>query len=311
MLVTLCVIWISPILTHQQQFDLPGNSLFSYQDLQVDGEGRAFVAAGNQLLRLSSSLVMEQNVILSSRAVKISLSPGGEKLLVCTADISCVMYNAGDLSAQPLVTDVTLASAGNMALFSSGSSFFTGSSERTISLSRIYNTSRTAYSEHSKNYTITSYDFQRKFVFGFYSGNYSYFIVLDSGLDGSIRIMRSCHDPSCCSDGDGSCSFTALYEEVLFCGNEFNSFIEADDGICGVSVVEDFGGKNGASVFLSRCHHAAQSGRNMVCSISVADIDAMMDGTYALCSSGLQYSSGTAWGAEKECPKRTVRSTKS
>ena len=62
-----------------QSFSLPDQPLpRPPKYLQVDGRGKVFVTAGSQLLRLDSSLVPEQTVNLSSVAVNISLSSGGE-----------------------------------------------------------------------------------------------------------------------------------------------------------------------------------------------------------------------------------------
>ena len=99
--------------------------------LQVDGEGRAFVAAGRQLLRLNSELVPEQNITLSAGTVNISLSSGGERLVVCLEDSSCAVYNASDLSAEPsLVQASALTDVVNrVALFTAGDSFYVGSYE--------------------------------------------------------------------------------------------------------------------------------------------------------------------------------------
>ena len=310
-LVILVVFWSTPLHTNQQQFDLPMDPLSSYPGVQVDREGRVFVAAGNQLLKLNSDLVLEQNVSLVSRAINISISPEGDRLIVCKADLSCLVYNTGDLSVHLQFINATLASAGNIAVFIAGSSFYMGSSsDQTIRLGRVFNTSINSHSEHIKDYTINFAEFQRKFIFGFSSGKYSYFVVLDSGYDASIRVMRTSHNSSCCASGSASCSFTALSEDRIFCGTEFNNFIEEGDSICGVSVVDDFGGKKGAYIVLSRCHHGASSGRNLVCSVSVTDIDYSMDESYDMCFTGQLFSSGTAWAQSLECGQRTVRSTK-
>ena len=81
----------------QLELSLPGVPLARPPALQVDAEGTAFVAAGNQLLRLSSDLLPEQSTTLSSDAVNISLSSGGEWLVVCTTDLSCAVHNASNL----------------------------------------------------------------------------------------------------------------------------------------------------------------------------------------------------------------------
>ena len=106
--------------------------------LQVDGEGRAFVGAGRQLLRLNSELVPEQNITLSAGAVNISLSSGGERLVVCLEDSSCAVYNASDLSAEPsLVQASALTNVVNR-----GQLLYVGSFDPTDSGSGVFGTIR-------------------------------------------------------------------------------------------------------------------------------------------------------------------------
>lgn len=304
-----CVICTSPLLTYQQQFNLPEPSPASYPVLQVDREGRAFVATGNQLFRLSKNLLPEQNITLLSRAVKISLSPGGEKLVVCTADLSCVVYATSDLSTPPQVTNVTLVSDDHIALFTSGTSFYTGSAnatEGTIRLSHGYVTNMNMYSEHTKDYAITVANFKRNFTFGFSSGNYSYFIALDNDNIGgkTIRILRAGHDPSCCSSETGSCSFTALYEDTVPCSKGSIYFLD-DEYFCDVSLIEDFGRMNGPSIVLSKCRGGVQS----VCFFSIANIDKILDSFYNKCSrkERFQHAVEQIWKEITHCDMRNVR----
>ena len=315
LLVTAYLCWTLPLLTHQKKFALLGHSLTNAPSLQVDRGELIYIAAGHQLYKLNSNLDPQQNINLTSPAVKISLNPEGDELVVCMEDLSCLMYSANDLSVQPLVGNVALANATDISLFSSGRDFYAGSSDYpvgdsvgTIRLSRIFNLSMNTYSGQSKDYTITRHGFHRKFIHGFSVEKYSYFVVLDTGDHPSIRIMRATNDPLCCSIGDETCSFTALSEDMIFCATESNNFIEEDDDICGVSMVTDFGGKKGFSIVLSRCHHSAQSGHNLVCSISIDDINDRLDGTYDLCSTGAQPQTGTAWGDLTSCYTRSVSS---
>ena len=91
-------------------FDLqPFMSPETINSLQVDAQGRTYVIAGSQLLRLSRDLQLEQNVTLSGRAATISLSPDGQRLLVCVnaiGDQSCAVYNTGDLTVAPVTTAI-------------------------------------------------------------------------------------------------------------------------------------------------------------------------------------------------------------
>ena len=103
---------------HLLQFDLLGEPLIDYTGLQVDKERRPFVAAGNQLLRFSSDLVMEQNISLASTAVNICIIHDGERLIVCKGDLFCVVYNTSDLTVQPIDTGINLLGVESITLFS-------------------------------------------------------------------------------------------------------------------------------------------------------------------------------------------------
>ena len=63
------------------------------------------------MLRLNSDLGIEQSVTLSSDAVNISLSSGGEWLVVCSADLSCAVHSANDLSTVSSTSGSALAAA--------------------------------------------------------------------------------------------------------------------------------------------------------------------------------------------------------
>ncbi len=81
--ISLLLLWLSASQAQQVNYPLPSAALSNRPPrVQVDGEGRAFVSAGNQLMRLSRDLVPELSLNLSSDAVNISLSSGGDLLVV-------------------------------------------------------------------------------------------------------------------------------------------------------------------------------------------------------------------------------------
>ena len=263
------------------QFDLPGRPLIHYPGLQVDSEGRTFVAAGNQLLRLSSDLVVEQNVSLAYRAVNISISPEGERLMVCKADLSCVVYNTSDLTVETIGTGIALLSADSVAIISIEGSFYVGSYVLGMgsSLRGIIRLSQYIYGDGSNSvirqtdYVVGTSSFTRNFLSGFESGGFVYFIVYDPNIDEqAFRVMRVCHATGC-PGNNTSCGFTAFYEEDIKCGGTTSRF---GDGACGVSVVEDFGGTSGTSMILSRCRQDSTFS-NMVCSFNLSSVDSNMD----------------------------------
>ena len=226
------------------QFPLPEGPLSEVPGLQVECQGRTFV--GNQLYRLNEDLVLQQTVNLSSPAVDISLSSGGEWLVVCTR-ISCTVYNTSDLNGVIATTDIELGVRDRVAVFTAGNTYYVGNvailagREGEILL-RQYEYER-SNSLRSREFQTGS-DFNRIVYGGFFSGDYSYFVPLDRSPR-SLRIMRVCHVTSC----TGSCSFDALYEEDFSCGSTISNNI--DDRICGVSVVDKFASSSGASIILS------------------------------------------------------------
>ena len=263
------------------QFDLPGQPSINYTGLQVDSEGWTFVAAGNQLLRLSSELVVEQNVSLAYRAVNISISPEGERLMVCKADLSCVVYNTSDLTVEPIGAGIALLSTDSVAIISIEGSFYVGSYVLGMGSSILRGTIRLSqyiYGDGSNSvirqtdYVVGTSSFTRNFLSGFESSGFVYFIVYDPNEEQAFRVMRVCHATGC-PGNNTSCGFTALYEEDIKCGGTTGRF---GDGACGVSVVEDFGGTSGTSMILSRCRQDSTFS-NVVCSFNLSSVNTNMD----------------------------------
>ena len=295
-------------------FTVPGESSRP-PALQVDGEGRAFVAAGNQLLRLNSDQGIEQSVTLSSDAVNISLSSGGEWLVVCSADLSCAVHSANDLSTVSSTSASALAAANRVALFTAGDSFYVGSHDPTdmgtsapggiLRLQQVYGLSGSSDFTRSTDYAASRDNFQRDFFSGFLSGNNSYYVVSDHrpGSISNVRIMRVCHVTSCPS-GTSPCGVTAVYEEIIPCGRSIAD--TADDGVCGVSLVEDFAGTSGPSLVMARCRQDQSTTSNLICVVPISEVDSRMDGRYDDCSSGTG-SLNVAWIANSlTCSERTA-----
>ena len=277
-------------------FTVPGESSRP-PALQVDGEGRAFVAAGNQLLRLNSDLGIEQSVTLSSDAVNISLSSGGEWLVVCSADLSCAVHSANDLSTVSLTSASALAAANRVALFTAGDSFYVGSHDPTdmgasapggiLRLQQVYGLNGSSEFTRSTNYVVSTNNFRRDFFSGFMSGDNSYYIVSDHSPSSrrDVRIMRVCHVTSCPS-GESTCGVTAVYEEIIPCGGQV---IGGGDGVCGVSLVEDFAETSGPSLVMARCRQGSTRPNyesNRICVVPISEVDSRMDEKYDECSIG-------------------------
>ena len=264
-----------------QQYHLPSPSR-SY-DLQVDGTGSlgVFVSSGRGLYRLSSNLELEETRNLTSEAVNISLSTDGRCLVVCLTDLSCEVYNATNLSAEPVFRRENVTrSPENVALFAAKDSFYVGSIsignsgvQEQITLSQYKFTDGAA---KSNDYDITRLPkFERNIYGGFVSGNHAYYFAVDNNPSRirDIRVMRVCHN----SD------FSALYELTLGCGGRTPS---SDTRISGVSLVDGFAagvlGPIKSVVVLSRSR--PESSQNYVCLYNLTMIDSFMQGKYDSCS---------------------------
>jgi hypothetical protein len=264
-------------IAYCQRFDFPSSPSRS-PGLQVAQAGKIYTAAGSQLYRLNSNLVLEETRVLSSEAVNISLSSDGLWLVVCLTDLSCEVYNATNFSAGNVFRrDNTILSTGNIALFAAEDSFYVGGI--TISSGRQleiilgqYGFGGNQDSSASRSYTITANDFVRNFYSnGFIQGNDTYYFAVDNDPSSlrSLKVMRVCHN----SD------FGALYELALTCGSRTpTSFTR----ISGVSVIDDFAGISGPIIVFS-INRRLPSTTNLVCLYSLEAIDGRMQEKFDSC----------------------------
>ena len=301
------------------QFVLPGPA-GSPVSAHVDGQGRVFVAAGRQLLRLNRDLVPQQNVSLSSDAVRISLGSGGERLVVCTLDGSCDVYRTSDLSAGPsssFPSALPGALAANPVLFTSENSFYVGSHDQTpsdidsgtIRLAQFGGLQGSSNFVRSMNYPVLNpQGFLRIFFGGFVSGGNAYYLATDleptPNNDIGVKVMRVC-DNGC--NGPATCDFDALYEETIGCGGSFG---RTNDGVCGVSLVEDFAGTEGPSMLVSRCR-PRRTDSNLVCLLPLVDIDVAMETRFNDCRAVPSSRSELIWNNRISCSDLQVRYCKS
>ena len=251
-------------------------SLETNNSLQVDAQGRTYVIAGSQLLRLSKDIQLEQNVTLPAIAATLSLSPDGQRLLVCVngmVDRSCAVYNATDLTAQPVGTDLNLisdvnsgTSATSAISFSTEGSFYVGSyiavsTSNTVGVMRlsqyIYRDGTGSPMTRSKNYDAQTSGFLRTFLFGFVDGTYAYFVVVDPLAEAGFRVLRVCH----CPGNAATRAFTALYEQDIVCDSTTSRF--GAELLCGVSLIDNFGATPGPSMVVSKCRQGRDSDNNV------------------------------------------------
>ena len=251
-------------------------------NLQTDDRGRVYVSAERQLYRLDSQLFLEEEKSLNSEVVNISLSSNGRWLVVCLTDLSCEVYNATNLSAQPVFRkENAIRSTENVALFAGDDNFYVGSisvdaqgNQEQISLAQYVFDGSQSGTENSRTYDIGGgLGFERHFYNGFVKGSNSYYFASDNNpttaRDRRLNVMRVCHNSN----------FGALYELSLFCPGIAPS---ADTRVSSLSVIDNFAGMTGPTVLLSSSR--PDSSRNFVCLYSLDTIDSMMQSKFDRCS---------------------------
>ena len=300
-------------------FDLrPFLSPQTNNSLQVDSQGKAYVLSGSQLLRLSRDLQLEQNVTLPDLGATLSLSPDGQKLLVCvngTMSRSCFIYDPSDLTTQPITTGVSIVRAGaaTATSFSTEGSFYVGSYVVLGGGSSVVGRMRLShyiYGDDSGTPLIRSRDFDvfltsfvRRMLFGFVKDAYAYFVVVDPGENAGFRVLRVCHVASCASSSP--CSIGGLYEQTIQCGNRISRL--GGDDFCGATLVDNFGEVPGPSLVVSRCRQNRDYD-NRVCLFNLTVIDANMDLRYDECSRGTG-ETYPAWQEDIGCRASDVSNT--
>ena len=268
--------------------------------MKVDCKGRIFLAAGNKLLRLDSSLALQENVTLDSSVLRVALSSDERRAVVCLSDQSCAVYNASDFGAgEQLRRTAASASSDVVAMFTAEeNSFYVGSilSGATVTMDlRQYGFVEESF-ERLTNYRIERTGFMRTFFGGFVNGTNAYYFMTDDNPRNvrGLRVLRTCDIPTCSSP----CNFESLYELRIDCGS---GTLPQNSVICGLSVLDSFAGSSDATVVLARCN-TGNSARNRVCSFRLADIDREMDSKYTQCAGGTGVIQ-VSWdsGFERQC----------
>ena len=295
----------------QTTFDLqPFQSPQTNNSLQVDSQGKAYVMSGYQLIRLSRDLQLEQNVSLPDLGATLSLSPDGQRLLVCVNGMmsrSCFIYDPSNLTTQPITTCVSIVGAGAATAisFSAEGNFDVGSYVVLGGGSVVHGRMRLShyiYGDGSGTPVIRSRDFDaltdqfaRRMLFGFVKDIYAYFVVVDPGANTGFRVLWVCHATSCASSSP--CSIGGLYEQTVQCGNRIS--IVGGDEFCGVTLIDNFGAVPGPSLIVSRCRQDRDVD-NQVCLFNLTAIDANMDLRYDECSMGIG-ETHPAWQDDSGC----------
>ncbi len=306
----ICLIWSSlrihanGILDFNLQPFITSSSLTN-STLLVDSQGRTYVIAGSLLLLLNRDLQLEQNVSLPASAATFSLSPDEQRLFVCVngmTDRSSYLYSPSDLTVPPVATGVSIVGSGGATAtsFATEGSFYVGSYEINVVSSFVgqMKLSQYIYGDGTgtpmirtrDDYLATESQFDRRMLYGFVRGDYAYYITVDGGGVANYRILRVCHATSC-TGNTSPCTFTALYEQAIQCGNRFGG--GGGEDLCGLSLVEDFSGVSGHSMIVSRCR-LDRTSDNTVCSYNLTAIDSNMNARYDRCSVNIG-ESALAW----------------
>ena len=269
--------------------------------------GDVFIAAGTQLLRLNSTLELQESVTVSGggELVRIALSPDGSKLVGCAGGDSrmCLVYNSDDLDSGPnaTVNDADYLTENGLAVIAIGDSFYLGSEgaimqgNDRILLSQYQYASETV---RTREYNVLVSGFNRYFYGGFTMNGYVYYFVADQTPTG-IRVLRVCD----CAHANETCSsmqFDALYELTLQCIGS-----SATTRVCGVHLLESFADLNEPLVVVTQCDTA--STRNRACAFRMSDIDNEMDAYYEVCRVGTTQNYQLPWDLSILCSQFNVR----
>ena len=313
--VLLCALqWsIAQLELASYSLDVPPNS--GNNTVAVNTEnGEVFIAAGNQVLRLSRSLDLLEtaNVSGDDLLIGLALSPDGSRLVGCQGGSSrtCFVYDTSNLSSGPNATveNAHYNPQNGLAIVTTADSFYLGSEgtfgqssdNDNIYLAQYSYTSEVVRTTGDEKFRVETAGFTRQFYGGVSRNNYVYFFVADRGQFDVVRVLRVCDcamEQTCSSSG-----FEALYELAVEC----SSSATQNTRICGTDLVESFAGQAGLFVMVTRCEDVVSSGRNRVCAFRLADIDNDMDTYFNECKSEQQSESEPPWEPPTSCSEFTV-----
>ena len=262
-------------------------------DLQVSlFDASIVVSAGNKLYRFNpdfslSSTVMNQDWMAGHR---IALSQNSTHVLLICKETFCNYYEIYWLDKEILSGPRVINGFDSVPIAIDSSGFYIATSDEiSMNIKQL--------SEES--YTIRTYDpainnnsfYQRQYLEGFVYKDFVYFIARDSGateITNKVRIVRACHNSS------DQVAFDAMYEVVLECGAVSpNSKVKVSNNI-----VDRYGN---AVITIS----VTTVNETSICSFSFDEIDAEINASYALCSSGRNDSLSIplAWFSERTCAR--------
>ena len=249
--------------------------------MTVTDNGELIVAEQNIIYRLSANLSVLDNVVTSGTVRGLSLTNGGQYVMVCVnTDRSCSGYNVTDFTNT--LSGVMLS--GNAPSEDDPVAMFPGEAEGDVYVGTVALGSPISYpmmlgqynitgglimTDRTRDYIIQTSDLnERIFHTGFVIDDFAYYIVGDGGND--IRILRVCIDQS-------SQTFRALYEVELVCSGSV-AFVDA-------SVVRDYPYPgNDTLVLVVQPPLSVSSGTSGVCTYSLNAINTAMNNSQSNCA---------------------------
>ena len=283
--------------------DTPASSVAVNRD-----SGEVFIVAGTQLLRLSSDLDLQESVAVSGELVRIALSPDGGRLVGCLGGESrtCLVYNTSHLASGAISTveDAHYNPDNGLAIITTDDSFYLGSegaveevSNDNIFLAQYNYTSHLVRSTGTVRYRVESINFVRRFYGGVTRNDYVYYFVADQDPD-VIRVLRVC---DCAREPCTTGEWEALYELTIEC--RASAAVETTR-VCGVELLESYGGRTEPLVVVTRCEDGGL--RNRACAFLLSDINSDMDEYYTECVDGDHSSSELPWTSSRQCSEFSV-----
>ena len=293
--------------------DVPPNSGNNTVAVNMEN-GEVFIAAGNQLLRLSRSLDLLENANVSGDdlLVRMALSPDGSRLVGCLGGTSrtCFVYDTSNLSGGPSATveNAHYNPDNGLAIVTAADGFYLGSEgpfgqqggNDNIYLAQYSYTSEVVRTTGTGRYRVDDDNYIRQFYGGVSWNDYIYYFVADrrTGLN-VVRVLRVC---DCAREACTSTDFEGLYELTVEC----SSSATANTRMCGVDLVESFADQTGPLVVLTRCEDVTSGGRNRVCALRLAEIDSDMDAFFDDCKAGDISTSELPWEISRLCTQFSV-----
>ena len=271
------------VVSNPVPFQVENGGEFSI--IRLAKSDQVIVAGANIVYRLSANLSMLDNVTTSSTVRGLSLTNGGQYVMVCVdTGRSCSGYNVTDFN--DTVSGVMLRGTANsqtdpVAMFPGevAGSVYVGTAvvqpgQYPMTLGQYSITGGSIGLDRDRVYDIRTLVLnERIFHTGFVIDSYAYYIVGDRGID--IRILRVCMDPT-----PDPPRFRALYEVQLVCNDNAGSAAV----FRAAALVRDNPQPGNHTLLLTVVPpFTVTGGSTRVCAYSIRDIDNAMNDSFRNC----------------------------